>query len=147
MKKAVIFDLDNTILFQTNRNPFNWSDLSGDVISPEMEQMIELFLESDYAILFVTGRPESAKENTQKFLLEKDIPYDRLYMKQGNPKKKAVVHKEATLLEIQKEFNVVLAFEDDDKCAEMYVRNKVMTLMPLNYKIPKKGNQTIIPFS
>jgi hypothetical protein len=39
-EKSSNIDLDNTILYQTNRNPFNWSDLSGDVIIPEMEQMI-----------------------------------------------------------------------------------------------------------
>ena len=27
---AVIFDIDNTILYHTNRSPYNWSDLSGD---------------------------------------------------------------------------------------------------------------------
>ena len=27
---AVIFDIDNTILYHTNRSLYNWSDLSGD---------------------------------------------------------------------------------------------------------------------
>ena len=51
MKKAVIFDLDNTILYQTNRNPFNWSDLSGDVIIPEMEQMIESIVSGNIKLI------------------------------------------------------------------------------------------------
>ena len=37
---AVIFDLDNTILYHTNRNPFNWSDLSGDKPIVEMCNLV-----------------------------------------------------------------------------------------------------------
>ena len=146
MTDAIIFDLDNTILYQTNRNPFNWSDLSGDVLIPEIESLISVLYNAGNAIMFVTGRPELARVQTEKWLEDNGVDYDRLYMKQGDPMGKAVHSKELTLNEIKKEFNVVMAFEDDNKCAEMYVKNNVMTLMPLNYKISKRNNQSTIPF-
>lgn len=142
-KKAIIFDIDNTILYQTNRNPFNWSDLSGDKVIPQMDALIDHILYvGEYSILLVSGRPESTREATQEWLLTNDIPYDKLYLKQGDPMGKSVIHKEATLLEIEKEFEVFMVFEDDNKCAEMYRSHGIFTLMPLNYKVEhlKKPN-------
>lgn len=137
MKKAIIFDIDNTILYHTNRNPFNWSDLSGDTLIPAIDELIKtLYL--DYAILLVTGRPDSARENTLEWLLNNDVPYSELYTKSGPEKTKAVIHKEETLKKIREEYEVVMAFEDDASCADMYVRNGVFTCMPLNYRIIKK---------
>lgn len=133
-EKAVIFDLDNTILYQTNRSPLNWSDLSGDKLIPAMDMLLEsLYL--DYKIFLVTGRPESCRENTEKWLFDNDIPYTNLFLKQDNPMSKAVVHKEKVLLELLEKYDIILAFEDDTKCCEMYVRNNIITLCPLNYKI------------
>lgn len=133
-KNAIIFDMDNTILYQTNRNPFDWRDLSGD---KPIKNVIEVLENLSYVnlIILVTGRPESVRSNTEQWLLENDIPYDELYMKQGDPKDKAFISKENNLKKIQEKYNVIAAFEDDNKCAEMYVKNNIITFVPLNYKI------------
>ena len=45
---AVIFDIDNTILYHTNRSPFDWSDLSGDTLIEGMHNLICMYYDYDY---------------------------------------------------------------------------------------------------
>jgi hypothetical protein len=56
-------------------------------------------------------------------------------MKQGDPYSKAFLSKKDNLKLIREKYNVKLAFDDDLKCAEMYIEEGIMTLQPLNYKI------------
>lgn len=140
MKKAVIFDIDNTLLYHTNRNPFNWSDLSGDTLIPEMNDILEWIWDSVESpdVIIVTGRPEHCRAQTEQWLKANNVYYDELYMKDGDPKGKAVSSKLKTLLKLKEEYDSIIAFEDDNKCAQMYIDNGIFTLMPLNYKIDHK---------
>jgi hydroxymethylpyrimidine pyrophosphatase-like HAD family hydrolase len=135
MYKAVIFDIDNTILYQTNRSPFDWSDLSGDILIPEMGHLIDVFSKDEFYVILLTGRPESVRTQTEKWLEKNCVNYSELIMKEGNQYEKSYITKEKSLLEIQKKFKVELVFEDDRKCADMYVRNGVITLQPQNFLI------------
>ena len=57
-------------------------------------------------------------------------------MKEGNPTERGYITKEIALQNIQQnDYEVIMAFDDDQKCAEMYARNNIMTMIPLNYKI------------
>lgn len=135
--KAVIFDLDRTILYHTNRSPFNWTDLSGDMIIPEVRTLMEMLYNQKVEIIFVTGRPERVRVQTEAWL-NKHLPNITylLYMKEGNPNEHGYVTKEQTLMLIQQGgYEVMMAFDDDQKCAEMYVRNNIITMVPLNYRV------------
>lgn len=133
--KAVIFDLDNTLLYQTNRSPFNWSDLSGDVVIPQMKNLITLFSKDHYHIFIITGRPESARINTEKWLNDNNVFYDELILKSEDPYEKGYIYKEKILKDIIKNYTVEFAFDDDQKCVDMYVRNNIITFQPQNYKL------------
>lgn len=136
--KAIIVDIDSTILYHTNRGPFDWSDVSGDKIIPQMDKLLDLLHCSDeFDIFLVSGRPESTRDVTQEYLLDKDVTYNKLFLKQGNPYGKSVEHKEKTLLIIQETHDVFMAFEDDLVCAEMYKSHGIFTLVPINYAIKK----------
>lgn len=135
--QAVIFDLDRTILYHTNRSPFNWTDLSGDQIIPGVKILIEALQAHGLAIIFITGRPERVRPQTIGWL-NKHLPNVTymLYMKEGNPQERGFITKEQSLVLIQQGgYEVVMAFDDDQKCAEMYMRNNIMTMIPLNYRV------------
>lgn len=132
---AIIFDLDNTILYHTNRNPFNWNDLSGDKPIVSICNLIYDLMFTGNSVIFVTGRPESVRPQTEQWLRDNNIEYTELYMKQGDPYGKAVTSKLSNLRLIREKYNVTLAFDDDFKCADMYVEEGIITLQPLNYKV------------
>lgn len=133
--KAVIFDIDNTILYHTNRNPFNWSDLSGDKVIKGMKELIKYLDLENIMIILITGRPESVRPQTEEWLDNNNIQYDILYMKDGDPYGKAYLFKEKILKNIQNDYNILMVFEDDTKCAEMYINNGILVLSPLNYQV------------
>lgn len=132
---AVIFDIDNTILYHTNRSPFDWSDLSGDKLIEEMYDLINMYEECNYKIILLTGRPESARLNTEKWLLENDVPYHILLMKKGNEREHGYISKQEDLDRLKPYFNIKFAYDDDFKCAEMFKNNGIITFQPINYRV------------
>lgn len=132
--KAVIFDIDNTILYHTNRSPFDWSDLSGDVLIPEMRDLIEMYRNNDYRIILLTGRPENSRKETVKWLNNNHIYYSMLIMKQDDPYEKGFIYKQKKLEILKNYFDIKFAYDDDTKCAEVFKENGIITFQPINYK-------------
>ena len=119
--KAVVFDLDKTVLVHNGkRSPFDWSDLSGDTPIEGIKSIINSFYNSSIYIIFLTGRPESSRRNTESWLKDNKIKYNSLIMKEGSPYQKSAITKRESMLEIQKDFNVLLVFEDMQPCVDMY---------------------------
>ena len=133
--KAVIFDIDNTILYHTNRSPFDWSDLSGDKIIPEMLELMDMYRECNYKIILLTGRPEHSRNNTVDWLVQNGVIYDILLMKQDNPYEKGFISKQKELDKLKPYFDIKFAYDDDLKCANMYKENSIITFQPINYRI------------
>ena len=131
---AVIFDIDNTILYHTNRLPFNWSDLSGDKLITGMDYLIDMFNFYDYYIIIITGRPELVRPQTEKWLTENGIIYDSLIMKLEQYEK-GFIFKERELKKLLETYDIKFVFDDDTKCANMYKENGVIIFQPQNYKI------------
>lgn len=133
MKKVVIFDIDNTILYHTNRSPFNWTDLSGDTMIPQVLELMRT-LSEHYYIFLVTGRPDTAREATIEYLIEGNVPCAKLYTK-AEAYEKGYIYKERILKEIQEKYEVLMAFDDDQRCIDMYVRNNIIIMRPMNYLV------------
>ena len=131
---AVIFDIDNTILYHTNRSPFNWSDLSGDKLIPGMDYLIDMFNFYDYYIIIITGRPENVRIQTEEWLSKNGIVYDELIMK-PEQFEKGFIFKQRELVQLLEKYDVKFAFDDDTKCANMYKENGIIIFQPINYKI------------
>ena len=129
---AVIFDIDNTILYHTNRTPFDWSDLSGDTLIQGMDHLIDMFNFYDYYIIIMTGRPESVRSQTKEWLSKNGIVYDELIMK-PEQFEKGFIFKQRELVRLLENYDVKFAFDDDQKCANMYKENGVIIFQPINY--------------
>lgn len=131
---TVIFDIDNTILYHTNRSPFNWSDLSGDTLIPGMDYLMDMFNFYDYYVIIITGRPESVRTQTEEWLSKNGIIYDKLIMK-PEQFEKGFIFKQRELVQLLEKHDVKFAFDDDTKCANMYKENGVIIFQPINYKV------------
>ena len=129
---AVIFDIDNTILYHTNRSPYNWSDLSGDKLIPGMDHLIDMFNFYDYYVIIITGRPELVRPQTKEWLSVNGIVYDELIMK-PEQFEKGFIFKQRELTQLLEDYDVKFAFDDDPKCANMYKENGIIIFQPINY--------------
>lgn len=129
---TVIFDIDNTILYHTNRTPFDWSDLSGDTLIQGMDHLIDMFNFYDYYVIIMTGRPESVRSQTKEWLSKNGIVYDELIMKHEQFEK-GFIFKQRELVRLLENYDVKFAFDDDQKCANMYKENGIIIFQPINY--------------
>jgi len=79
-------------------------------------------------IIFVTARNVKVKGTTLKQLKDCfDFNFD-LYMRGRYDERIDWIMKEEYLKEIQKDYNVVLAVDDNEKNCDMYIRNGINTI-------------------
>lgn len=113
--KAVIVDIDDTLIRAGRRIDKTYS-----------------YVESlDVAVLLVTGRPESTREETTKQLNDLDISYNRLYMNTGSTAN-SNAFKKAKAEEILKTYDVVMAIENNPDARRGYSDLGIPTKDPAN---------------
>jgi predicted kinase len=129
---CVICDLDRTIALSTGRNPFDWSRILEDKCDDRMVNILCDFADKGCLIIFLTGRDEEARENTEQWLM-KHIPSPHvewiLEMKETENKyEKGYLFKERFYENhIKGNYNVKAVFEDNDDCVKMWRSKGLLT--------------------
>lgn len=124
-KFAYIVDIDGT-LARHHRSPYDYDKLHADtVIFPVADTITQLH--KDYHVLLVSGRPDSYKDETEMWLRENYISYDKLYMRaEGDTRQDAVVKSEI-LDKILERYDVVAAIDDRQRVLEMWRTRGIFT--------------------
>lgn len=132
-KQIVIFDLDGTLANCEHRKhwvtskPKNWKAFFKGIeydspIVPVMSVLVAL-LKSNYNIIFMSGRSEDTREDTVNWLIEqgihKDAHYLDLLMRKHDDFRSDDIVKSEILDEIEKEHEVLFAFDDRPKVVRM----------------------------
>jgi hypothetical protein len=86
---AVIFDLDGTLCNISKRNPYDTEKCSLDTVHDHVMNMVNLFNNKQYQILFCSGREDKYRQLTEewldKHLAELDFPVQyKLFMRQSS---------------------------------------------------------------
>mgnify|MGYP003290108410 FL=1 len=119
LPSVVICDLDATLALHQGREPFEWDLLKTDKIDPRLRLLLNHFM-GLYKVLFVTGRPESARLATTEWLQdpENKLHYNwELFMRKNNDFSHGDDYKERVYREeIEGKYNVLCVFEDSNKC-------------------------------
>lgn len=130
-QKAVIFDIDNTILnlqpiFQeihklglkgSKKWQYFYDNCNSDRVKP-IKGMLELYRVLRYSpkqvsCILLSARSEKVREQTIGKLMDEQILYDRLYMRKINDFRPAEDVKRDYLVELMEEFNVIAFFDDE----------------------------------
>ena len=138
MKNYIIFDIDGTLADISQRLHFiqgekkDWEGFYGamDKDQPiyEMALLLRVLLfttltDTEYEVVFVTGRPEKYREKTMKWL--SNIAHienlnDRLFMRKDGDYRQDYVIKREIVEELRKQGSIRMAFEDRDQVVKMY---------------------------
>src|SRR5580693_706300 len=124
--KIVIFDIDGTLADLRHRLHYvknggrNWDEFFASVGEDRpIWPMIELFhaLASEYRIIIVSGRNETIREATEKWLWEHNITaYAGLYMRPKGDHRQDYIVKKEILAIIRKDFpHAEISFVVDDR--------------------------------
>jgi len=156
---AVIFDIDGTISDMEYRKHLitgkcsaatmkkNWEEfykqsIDDTQIDGPME-LLRTFLNSHTPIFFCTGRQESNREITCRWLYRFDIYVgmgSTLLMRKEGDRRGGFEIKLDMLKEVQKTHRVILAVDNDEEAIEMYKQAKVLGVLCGN--IVKKGEDS-----
>ncbi len=130
----VIVDIDGTIADVTHRlhhirdaKRKNWRAFfeGMDRDKPILERLHQVRdLSSRHRILIVTGRPESYREQTERWLKKYKVPYEKLYMRRNGDHRPDYEAKREVLDEVDPR-RIVLAIDDRPPVCEMWERHGI----------------------
>lgn len=135
---AVCVDLDGTLAIHTGRSPYVYDDLHTDRVNDDLLDVLTRMGTGwlDTKVLFVSGRPDSHRDLTQKWLdahtgFEADEKH--LFMrKAGDQRPDYIVKNEIYDNEILPNYDVVMVFDDRDQVVR-HVRARGITVAQMNY--------------
>ena len=79
---CIIVDIDGTLAHMTGRSPYDYSRVGTDVVDPVVKRVVNEHFDSlEYTVFIVSGRDDTCREETAKWLAVNDISYDRLLMR------------------------------------------------------------------
>jgi hypothetical protein len=134
--KTIICDIDGTVAHLVHRlhyircNPKNYDAFYAGVINDvPIQPVIELLKSLNHQeinIILVSGRPETTRTDTEKWLSINQVPYSKLLMRKENDRRQDNIVKKEILQNILEEGHTILfAIEDRKQVKQMWVENNV----------------------
>lgn len=112
---CVVFDIDGT-LAKHNRSPYDYSRLHTDTVFAHIKELNRLYWESCSSIFIVSGRPDTYREETRKWLIDNDIYFDHLFMRRADDNRNdADVKHEIFNNEFRDQYEIEAWFDDRDR--------------------------------
>ena len=145
-KYAVCFDVDNTISDTRHRAHYvenkvpklrQWVEffdaMGGDTVIQPTVDMLKRYYAQGLTVILITGRPETHRLLTTTWLLDNNIPYHQLIMKNKHDvRMQAALWKAKMMGQLQDEGYVIkLAVDDEPSVREMYTAIGVMNIEPV----------------
>lgn len=119
---AWLVDVDGTLAHMNGRGPFEWHRVGEDSLDETIALIVNALELGGWGdMVVVSGRDGSCRDQTEQWLLDNDIRYDALFMREaGDMRKDAVVKSEIFWRDIAPKWNVRGVFDDRDQVVEMW---------------------------
>jgi len=122
---AIICDLDGTLsLFEKkgHRGPYDAGKADEDDCNLHVRRVLEVFYRfMNYQIIYVSGREDQFRPQTETFFMKNHIPPGPLYMRgTGDTRKDATVKRELFDAHIRGKYNVDFVLDDRNQVVEMW---------------------------
>lgn len=121
LEQCFIFDVDGTLALHAARNPYQWRDADDDLPNRPVVVALRALNQAGYKILYVSGRPEEARELTLSWLGREVGVLGPLFLRpDGDNRKDFEIKSEIYRREIEPKFDVVAVFDDRDQVIRMW---------------------------
>lgn len=128
-EKCIIWDIDGTVADRGTRHPFDYTTVLEDTPKKNIQFLYDYMRRPDRAeyggeeleYIFITGRPESCRADTKKWLNDNNFTYNILFMrpdenKEQDARMKLQIYKE----HIEPKYEVIAVFEDRKRVVDMW---------------------------
>lgn len=125
MNKAIICDLDGTLCLLNGRSPYDASTCENDEANRPVLELIGAYnYHMRYTTIFVSGRMDKYREQTEKWLNRNVVGYSNrmpLFMRKTDDYRKDFeVKEEIYHLEIEGIYDVQFVLDDRDQVVKMW---------------------------
>lgn len=123
LPNAIICDIDGTLAHMTGRSPYDYTQVHTDTVDVVVRDILHKYDSDNNSaqIIIVSGREDSCKEVTEKWLKDNNVPYDEIYMrKAGDLREDSIVKSEIFDMYIRDRFNVLYVLDDRNRVVEMW---------------------------
>ena len=121
--ECLLWDIDSTVADRGTRGPFDYTKVMDDSVKEDIQTIYKILRKGTQAIkfIFLTGRPESCRADTEKWLYFYGFEYDELIMRPDDCKDNNAIFKmNAYKKFIKDKYKVIAVFEDSVRAAQMY---------------------------
>ena len=122
LPKAVWLDLDGTVAERVHdaapqpvRGPFDEDRVGEDAVIEHIAELVRILHSVGYKIVVMSGRTDSCKDLSEKWLQDNNIPYDDIFMRrteQDKGRKDNLVKHDLFWEFVAPKYNVVFALDD-----------------------------------
>jgi FMN phosphatase YigB (HAD superfamily) len=129
--KAILVDLDGTLCDVEHRVHHvqgpkkNWREFNALMVHDELNhwcfELMEAMIARGYKIIFVTGRGEENRENTEQWLKRHKINYEHLFMRASiDFREDSDVKEQIYWEEVEKKYQVLFVVDDRKSVVERW---------------------------
>lgn len=113
LPNAIIYDIDGNITLTGNRNIYDLSKVDLDIENKIVTETIQFHRSKNREIILMSGRDSSSRELTIKWLIDNNIYFDLLFMReQGDNRKDSIIKKELYNKHVKDHYNVLAVYDD-----------------------------------
>lgn len=138
-KRAIIVDMDGTICMNITGRPWYGKGAAEGMLLDEPRSNLIGMIKSycnqyNVELLILTGRHKGAEEEATLKWLYKNLLYpNKIFSRDLKDSSKTTVYKEKVYEEMIKPYyNVVMVFEDNNSCVQMFRDKGLLVLQPQN---------------
>lgn len=139
LPKAIIVDIDGTIAEKGDRSPYDWAKVGEDKPKTHIIQIVECLRRGGHRIIFLSGRDEVCREQTQDWLRQhinlSIIPnWVELYMRpKDDMRKDSIIKKELFEKHIKDKYYVVAVLDDRQQVVDVWRKEIGLTCLQVDY--------------
>lgn len=128
LPKCIIVDIDGTLALINGRNPYDDTLVHTDKVNERVADIVNNY-RPDYTVFIVSGRQDSCKEVTEKWLRDNHIIYNSLLMrKTGDTRKDSIIKQEIYEEHIKDKYFVEFVLDDRDQTVQMWREQGLLCL-------------------
>jgi predicted kinase len=132
--KAVVCDIDGTVARHVNRNPYDYFKAGTDEPITEVVNIVKMYKENGYQIIFLSGRDSVCREITNDWLGKHFGSDFLLYMRtQGDRRKDRIVKQELFFNHVAENWDVEVVIDDRKQVVRLWTDIDVKLLNVGNY--------------
>lgn len=121
LPKAIICDLDGTLCLLNGRSPYQADDCDKDLVNEPVANLLKLKAKEGTKIILFSGRLDTYKEQTLKWLAEHEIPYEMLHMRKANDSRKdSIIKREFFETHVEGKYFVEFVMDDRNQVVDLW---------------------------